>query len=56
MDPDLATQILLGAVLQPVVSALYGHMPTPLVKHHGAIVETLRRALVNGEQPPAKRD
>ncbi len=56
MDLDLATQLLLGIVLQPAVAALYGQIPTPLVSHHGEIVEALRRVLLNGEQPPAKRD
>ncbi len=56
LDPQLAVQLLLGIVLQPVVGALYGHMPTPLVQHHATVFESLRRVLLNGDEPPPKRD
>ncbi|MBU0616401.1 MAG: TetR/AcrR family transcriptional regulator [Planctomycetes bacterium] len=56
MDPDLASQLLLGIVLQPVVGALHGHMPTPLVQHHAAIVQALRHVFLDGEASTAKRD
>jgi AcrR family transcriptional regulator len=55
MDPHLAAQLLLGIVLQPVVGALYGHLSTPLIKHHAAIVQALRQVLLDGEASTGKR-
>lgn len=49
MDPNLATQLLLGIVLQPVVGALYGHLSPPLVDHHEAIVGALERVFLDGQ-------
>lgn len=48
MDPDLAAQLVLGIVLQPVVGALYGHIPPPLANHHREIMGALQRVLLDG--------
>ena len=48
-DENLTIQFILGIVLQPVVGALYGDLPLPLVQYHGPIVEALKRILANGE-------
>ena len=44
-DPELAIHFLLGIVLQPVVGALYGNIPGPLVEQHAPIIAALRRVL-----------
>ena len=49
MDPEFAAQLVLGIVLQPVVGALYGHVPLPLVRHHAEIVGALRRVFLDGQ-------
>jgi AcrR family transcriptional regulator len=48
-DPNLAIQFILGIVLQPVVGALYGDLPQPLVQYHEPIMAALRRVFVDGE-------
>ena len=48
LDHNLALQFILGIVLQPVVGALYGDLPQPLVQHHAAIVSALERVFVDG--------
>jgi hypothetical protein len=53
MDPDLAAQLMLGIVLQPIVGALYGHLPRPLAHQHDEIVAALKRVLANDEAPHA---
>jgi len=47
IDQNLAAQLLLGIVLQPVVGALYGDLSVPLVQHHAEIMGALRRALAD---------
>jgi AcrR family transcriptional regulator len=53
MDPELAAQILLGIVLQPVVGALYGHVSPPLVRHHAEIMDALERVFLDGKSRSA---
>lgn len=48
MDPELAVQFLLGAVLQPVIGAVYGNVARPVVQHLPAIVDAIERLLANG--------
>jgi len=54
MDPDLAAQLFLGIVLQPVVGALYGDLSQPLERHHADILAALQRVLFDDEKtsPP----
>lgn len=45
LPADLALQLFLGIVIQPVVGALYGRVAGPVVQYRAAVMETLRRAL-----------
>jgi AcrR family transcriptional regulator len=47
MDPDLAAQFMLGLVLQPIVGALYGHLPRPLAGQHAEIFAALKRLFLD---------
>lgn len=49
MDPELAAQLFLGIVLQPVVGALYGDLALPLEQHEEEIVAALARMLLDDD-------
>jgi AcrR family transcriptional regulator len=57
MDPELAAQLFLGIVLQPVVGALYGDLALPLEQHEEEIVGALARVLLddNGSAPRGRQ-
>ena len=45
MDHDLATQLFIGIVLQPVVGFIYGDLEGPIRVRSGEILRALERAL-----------
>jgi AcrR family transcriptional regulator len=45
MDPDLATAILLGLILQPLTFVLYGRLPRPAAALAPILSLTIKRAL-----------
>ena len=49
MNPELAAQLFLGIVLQPVVGALYGDLALPLEQHEEEIVAALARVLLDDD-------
>ncbi len=55
MDPELAVQFLLGAVLQPVIGAVYGNVARPVVQHLPAIVDAIERLLLNPKAARSRR-
>ena len=54
MDPELAAQLFLGIVLQPVVGALYGDLTRPLEQHEEDIVAALARVLLDSERTASR--
>jgi AcrR family transcriptional regulator len=44
-DPELATALLLGLLLQPATSVVYGRLAGPLSAHAGAITHAAARTL-----------
>lgn len=46
MDAELAVQLLLGLVLQPVVGATYGHLAHPVSAYADAIYSAVQRTLL----------
>lgn len=45
MNPDLAVQMLMGMVLQPVIGVAYGHLAGPVTEHFDVMFEAILRAL-----------
>ncbi len=50
LSVDLACELTIGVVIQPVIGALYNHLALPMSQHRGAVLVALRGVLAS--EPP----